>query len=134
MARATLDLALSIGELCKQEPVLPDLLDEIGFDELQDDLTIPQLAKQSGVRMGVVVMALRMNDFALLNYKPDPSETQQLLENLAKLIEKNEHSHDHDGQQVHGQRAYSHEESSMVAHMEAAIAQAQADGRLPKLN
>ena len=119
----TLDVSRPVGELVGENPGLKGILDELGFEDLPADRTLPEVTKGLGVEFSVVSMALLASGYEVTGYVPEDSGyTSPLPDMLGALFD--------DSYRDEGLPDAS--AAPMFANMERAIRRAQESGRLPR--
>lgn len=118
-----IELSLTVGEIEAENPAVAGFLDELGFEGVLPDETLPELCERSGVDLSIVVMSLEMAGFEVLGYEaPEAGAAAELLDNIFTVL------FDASSDPVLGGAP---SQSPMFAHMEAAIRRAQKKGELP---
>ncbi|MEE8704541.1 MAG: hypothetical protein SOH58_05985 [Olsenella sp.] len=115
----TVDLGWTLAELVRRRPEAGELLDELGFGDLDGDRTLAELARDAGVDLSIVGMALGAAGFDVVGYEPTEDAKNDPLEALVQQMSRTEHA------------APGSSVDPMVERMEYAIKRAQQDGTLP---
>lgn len=121
--KGEIDLSLTFGELTAGHPELRDSLLELGFEDLDEGRTIPQLCEEAGVDLAIVAFALSTEGYEVQGYQStDGGAAAGMLDTVFSALFDPESDAMPDGASSQG---------PMFAHMEAAIRRAQKSGELP---
>ncbi|MGN8689578.1 hypothetical protein ACTND8_06700 [Atopobiaceae bacterium HCP3S3_F7] len=115
----TIDLGWTPRELVRRYPEAGDLVGELGLADLDGDRTLADLARDAGIDLSIVGMALGAAGYDVVGYEPTEDAKNDPLEALVQQMSRTEHA------------APGSSVDPMVQRMEYAIRRAQEDGTLP---
>lgn len=123
-SRPTVDLTKTIGELLAEHPDLAGVLDEMGLSDAPADATLPSVAAQAEVDMGVIAFVLESSGYEVVNFTREGPAFESPLPQIIEHFIGN-------GSDDELSEVAATAETPTVARLEMAVRRAQREGRLP---